>query len=321
MNAIARLSSPLWLRLVLLLVGLELLLDRAAAADWPKDAEVSEGSTSPDGRYGIVLSSEGTEANGKSVNYLADLKEQRVLGKIVGSDYDRSAKHRSLRTFWSSDSRWCVLEYGDRHGFSSIFVLELAGRGIAQMDVGKPVEKALDDAITRLSRAREGGRRSSAWFRLGPGRTLRVRATASNNWKHLEDLPTAYVAFAGTFDMKSRRWLTAGARQISEKDDEAMSLAYADIGTRGLVLVSEDEEHPEDFRGESYTTEEERTERLEEMLNSIYRIVRLTLPPARFAAVKAEQIEWLKQRGALPSAPEKAKLTFARIKTLQDLVW
>jgi len=49
--------------------------------------------------------------------------------------------------------------------------------------------------------------------------------------------------------------------------------------------------------------------------------VRLVLPPARFAAIKKEQIEWLKKREANTSIEEKCKLMEARIKALQELLW
>jgi hypothetical protein len=45
------------------------------------------------------------------------------------------------------------------------------------------------------------------------------------------------------------------------------------------------------------------------------------LPPACFAAVKREQIEWLKKHNAAPSTDEKCKLMEARIKAVRELVW
>jgi hypothetical protein len=47
----------------------------------------------------------------------------------------------------------------------------------------------------------------------------------------------------------------------------------------------------------------------------------LVLPPACFAVVKKEQIEWLKKRDATTSIEEKCKLMEARIKVLQGLLW
>ena len=56
-------------------------------------------------------------------------------------------------------------------------------------------------------------------------------------------------------------------------------------------------------------------------MNKVYRAAQFILPPARFSAVKREQIEWLKKRNAAPSTDEKCKLMKARIKALQELVW
>jgi uncharacterized protein len=56
-------------------------------------------------------------------------------------------------------------------------------------------------------------------------------------------------------------------------------------------------------------------------MNKVYSAVQFILPPARFTAVKREQIEWLKKRNAAPSTEEKCKLMEARIKALQELVW
>ena len=56
-------------------------------------------------------------------------------------------------------------------------------------------------------------------------------------------------------------------------------------------------------------------------MNGVYGFVRAILPPARFATVKKEQIEWLKKRDAAVSLAEKSKLIQERIKTLQELLW
>jgi uncharacterized protein len=55
--------------------------------------------------------------------------------------------------------------------------------------------------------------------------------------------------------------------------------------------------------------------------NKFFPSAQFILPPARFAAVKREQIEWLKKRNAAPSTDEKCKLMEACIKALQELVW
>jgi uncharacterized protein len=56
-------------------------------------------------------------------------------------------------------------------------------------------------------------------------------------------------------------------------------------------------------------------------MNSLYGTEQFILPPARFATVKREQIEWLKKRDAASSTDKKCKLMKARIRALQELVW
>lgn len=100
-----------------------------------------------------------------------------------------------------------------------------------------------------------------------------------------------------------------------------MESADRDLVGKELTVRPEGENPPDDFDGGMFRTEEARAEKLDAMLNAVYRIVRLTLPSARFAAVKAEQVAWLKRRDALATEPEKAKLTLERIQTLQGLLW
>ena len=50
-------------------------------------------------------------------------------------------------------------------------------------------------------------------------------------------------------------------------------------------------------------------------MNKVYRAAQFILPPAGFAAVKREQIEWLKKRNATPSTDEKCKLREAPTKS------
>ncbi len=319
MNALTRCCVPSWLRLALLLVGLGLAPGHAAAGEWPEGYAVSEDTVSPDGRHGLVIPVDRDTVD--PVNYLADLKEKRLIGKIAKGNYIQRESRRSLQAFWSPDSRWCVVEYGERYGFGSVCVLEVTGSRFTQTDVGRHIQGTLDAAITRQSRGAERSGNANVSFRLGPGRSLRVRARASNNPKQFTEVKTFYAAFAGTFDLKTKRWFASRARKIEAEDDEAMESAYADLDGKEFIVLPEGEDPPDDFDGQVFRSEEARAEKLDAMLNGAYRIVRRSLPPARFAAVKAEQIAWLKRRDALATEPEKAKLTFERVKALQDLVW
>jgi len=97
------------------------------------------------------------------------------------------------------------------------------------------------------------------------------------------------------------------ARSISAEQDDALVTAYGDLG--------------QDLEHTTFQNEEDKAESLDQNMNKVYRAAQFILPPARFAAVKREQIEWLKKRNAAPSTDEKCKLIEARIKALQELVW
>jgi uncharacterized protein YecT (DUF1311 family) len=97
------------------------------------------------------------------------------------------------------------------------------------------------------------------------------------------------------------------ARSSSAEHDDALETAYSDL--------EQDLEHT------TFQNEEDKAESLDKKMNKVYSAVQFILPPARFTAVKREQIEWLKKRNAAPSTEEKCKLMEARIKALQELVW
>lgn len=100
---------------------------------------------------------------------------------------------------------------------------------------------------------------------------------------------------------------------------------YFRFGTDRKVRVRAlSQNNPKQFEDVEHTTfenEEIKAESLDQTLNKVYRAAQFILPLARFAAVKKEQIEWLKKRDAAPLIVEKCKLIEARIKALQELLW
>jgi uncharacterized protein YecT (DUF1311 family) len=88
-----------------------------------------------------------------------------------------------------------------------------------------------------------------------------------------------------------------------------------------MIVAADPAQAPEDFTGSVFSSEEEKADALDKMLNEVYQAVRFVLSANRFAKVKQEQIAWLKTRDAAQSAEKKSKLTESRIKTLQDLLW
>jgi len=240
-------------------------------------------------------------------NYLADIKNHRVLGKIDKVDYFEHQNHRGLEVFWAPHSSVCVVENDGRYGAESISVLEINDSSFTQTEIGDRIQKSLDGAMKKQAHAPEMAGDVSPYFRFGTDRKVRVRALSQNNPKQFEDIKTYYALFQGTFDVAAKKWTVIDARSISAEQDDALVTAYGDLG--------------QDLEHTTFQNEEDKAESLDQNMNKVYRAAQFILPPARFAAVKREQIEWLKKRNAAPSTDEKCKLIEARIKALQELVW
>lgn len=300
-------------RLLALFFGLSLnvaLSETAAAVSWPEGHVVYENTASPDGRYGVLVPTMEAWEQDESLseaNYLADIKNHRVLGKIDKVDYFEHQNHRGLEVFWAPHSSVCVVENDGRYGADSISVLEINDSSFTQTEIGDRIQKSLDGAMKKQAHAPEMAGDVSPYFRFGTDRKVRVRALSQNNPKQFEDIRTYYALFQGTFDVAAKKWTVIDARSISAEQDDALVTAYGDL--------EQDLEHT------TFQNEEDKAESLDQNMNKVYRAAQFILPPARFAAVKREQIEWLKKRNAAPSTDEKCKLIEARIKALQELVW
>jgi uncharacterized protein YecT (DUF1311 family) len=300
-------------RLLALFFGLSLnvaLSETAAAVNWPDGYVVYENTASPDGRYGVLVPTmeawEQDESLGEA-NYLADIKNHRVLGKVDKVDCFEHQNHRGLEVFWAPQSSVCVLENDGRYGADSISVLEINDSSFAQTEIGDRIQKSLDAAMKKQAHDPEMAGDTLPHFRFGTDRKVRVRALSQNNPKQFEDVKTYYALFQGTFDVAAKKWTVTDARSINAEQDDALATAYSDL--------EQDLEHT------TFQNEEDKAESLDQTMNKVYRAAQFILPPARFTAVKREQIEWLKKRNAAPSTEEKCKLMEARIKALQELVW
>jgi uncharacterized protein YecT (DUF1311 family) len=240
-------------------------------------------------------------------NYLADIKNHRVLGKIDKVDYFEHQNHRGLEVFWAPQSSVCVVENDGRYGADSISVLEINDSSFVQTEIGDRIQKSLDAAMKKQAHDPEMAGDTFPHFRFGTDRKVRVRALAQNNPKQFEDVKTYYALFQGTFDVAAKKWTVTDARSISAEQDDALGTAYSDL--------EQDLEHT------TFQNEEDKAESLDKKMNKVYSAAQVILPAARFTAVKREQIEWLKKRDAAPSTEEKCKLMETRIKALQELVW
>jgi uncharacterized protein YecT (DUF1311 family) len=159
------------------------------------------------------------------------------------------------------------------------------------------------------------------YFRLSPDQKVRRRAVTSNNPKRFEDVKTYYAPFQGTFDDESKKWTATDARLINSEQSDTLESAYQDNFAKHMIVAADPAQAPENFTGSVFSSEDEKADALDKMMNDVYQAVRYVLPANRFAKVKQEQIAWLKTRHAAHSAEEKSKLTESRTKALQDLLW
>lgn len=314
-------ASVLLFALVLNLATSEI----GVGADWPQNYIVHKNSESPDGRYGVlVLSNEAavkedqTEGN---TTYLADLQTHQTVGEIHGTDYFEGQNHRDLTVAWGPDSKWCVITDWARFGFASSSILEPKDSVLSQTDIGERIQKSLDSVMQKQSHQAEMSGEVTPYFRLTPDRKVRVRALTSNNPKGFEGVKTYYALFQGTFDVQAKKWTATDARSINSEQSDALDGAYQDNFAKHMIVAADPAQAPENFTGSVFSSEEEKVDALDKMMNDVYQAVRYVLPANRFARVKQEQIAWLKTRDAARSSEEKSKLTESRIKTLQDLLW
>jgi hypothetical protein len=277
---------------------------RAAEGDWPEGYIIAEKSESPNGRYGVlILNRTASDAldEDQIPNRIVDLKSHRRLCVIRGAHYFEGENHRGLTVKWAPDSSWCAVTYEERYGFGKITLIEIVGTKCTQTDLGGEIRRAMDAVIHKVSHGKDGGGYGSAYFRAGPGQTVLVRATSYTNPKSFPDQPTNNARFEGTFDLASHKWAHSSAFDLNDWD--SLTAAYAD--------------EPEPAEG----TDEDRLKGFDDRLNKVYNAVRAVLPAKRFAAVKKEQLEWLKQLDAQSSAAAKCKLMRTRIEELVKLLW
>ena len=280
----------------------------AAADDWPPNYIIHENSESPDGRYAVLVQSQDAalaEDDNESAVYLADTKAHATLGEISKVDYFEHQNHRGLEVFWAPDSSFCVVENDGRYGADMISILEIRDFSFVQTEIGERIQKSLDGAMKKQVHNSEMSGYVSPYFRLGTDRKVRVRALSENNPKQIDNVKTYYALFQGTFDLVTRKWTVTDAHSITAEQSAALDWGY----------------QKPDFENTTFANEDDRAKSLDEQMNQVYQAAKFILPQARFAAVKQEQIEWLKKRDAVGSIGEKCKLMEARITALQDLLW
>ena len=314
-------------------------LARIDAADWGEHLTLHEDSQSPDGQYGIVVTTSSHVNDGKTflipeddeefVDYFADLQAHRLLGKIENFSYVEGENHGHLDVEWQPDSSLCIAIDWSRYGFAYAAALEPKGERFTQTDIGRHIQKSIDAVIAQQSRhSHDTG---DVWpiFRVEPDRKIRAYATGQTNPKSLEGVKTYYALFQGLFDLRSKKWVASAARPLTPEENEMLDRASTDFSDEQLTVAPEafkdlsaDAEEPLLSDGKKlFRSEETKFKYLDDQLNDVYKAVRLLLPPTQFAKLKQEQIAWVKKRDASNSIAEKSKVTEERSEALWALVW
>jgi len=261
------------------------------AADWLANSVVAEGSTSPDGRYGILIDDQGRPGDEtvETIAHVADLKAHRILGRIKAN----CSAGMSLSVLWSSDASWAVVTYGVRDGFRSVELLQPFVSGVKETALGERIRTDADGISAGPLHA---------FVREGAQGQIEIRATGTNDPKGRRPKPT-FVYFQGCYDPASSAWMNAKTRACSEKEWEELSAAFASSPKSGTETV------------------EEKTDRLDSQLNKIYTGLHRLLPVERFSALREEQRQWLAGVGKGNDLAKENLRTEARVAVLEKLLW
>jgi hypothetical protein len=272
-----------------------------AATGWPEGYIVAEDSTSPDGRFALLIP--GLESN-ETTDYLANLQTHQ-LETIAEAGYARGQLHNHLHVVWAPDSSFLVMNIDGGSADDSVFVLQLRETGLVPTEIGKFIQAKLDAEVVKISHHKALGCDCDLFYRPVADRQIHVRALGFSNRRGTEGVPSYDAVFDGTYDLKQKRWKRAESRPLNDA-----------LYTTLFTAIS-----PPRFSEENYFPDDRRAVLLDTQLNLVYEGARFFLPAKRFAQIKGEQIAWLKLRDAAATVHEKCTLLEARIVALQDLLW
>jgi len=282
-----------------------LLAVHLTAGEWPEHYIVAEDSRSPDGRYGILIRSneddglpfdeDAWEATLKT-NYIADFQAHSVVARVNNAYYAQGANHRNLEVRWAPDASWCLAIYEARFGIFSVQLLLPSRNGVEQVALGELVVQACSEKVPDAELSFDCRQTS-----LG---RLVVCSSGTNNPKGFEDRQTRYVCFRGSFDLATRHWLKAEAKEVTIAEYEAVSMQEVKVQE-----VSENE------------MPQEMAERLDERLNRVYRALRVFLPRESFNVLRQEQRVWLSETEKVKEVETRNQRVEARVVELERRFW
>jgi hypothetical protein len=269
----------------------------AHAIPWPEDYLILEDTKSNGDWYAVIVPTRETapDDDEKVTDYLANLKTHQVLGKIENAHYFEGRNHFSLSATWSPDNSFVVVEFDHRYGFHAVTLVEISGNHLAQVDLAPYLVKSTPNADA-----------CTLYLRMGADRKIRFRVVSTNDPKGLHQETATFGLFQGTYDVAGRRWTVQDGRKLDFDEYELLSNVYDDARREGS----------------QFATPESEVSSLDGQLNDAYKALRLLLPAAKFAKLKAEQVAWLKKlESTRPTDAERIAALRPRVRELEDLLW
>ena len=280
------------------------------AADWPERLTLHEESRSPDGHYGIVVTTSSHVDDGNTtllpeegeefVDYFADLQTHRLLGKIKGFEYVEHENHAHLSAQWTPDSKLCVATYWERYGFASVVVLQPKGDSFTQTDIGRHIRKAIDAMIKKQSRDVDADVYPQFYIEPGPKFAFTPRpATIPNSSKTPRPIMPCFRASSIPYQKNGRRpprqRLPRKRMSFCKARPRLLAVSRLTL-SRQILSKSTPMQEPFAYEEKSFfRSDESKFKYLDERMNDVYKAVHFLLSPAQFQKVKQEQIAWLKQ--------------------------
>lgn len=173
-----------------LVLGTVLATATPSFADVPKNYVVVSGSTSPDGKWQVLIPSRASQ-EGKPPpceTRVVAVATGALLTKLPGECFFEHQGQSQVSPHWAKDSRTLVWLVDNKWGSANVQILQLDGDKVAStVDARRPAEDQILAAVRRASpkqyaTAKEHGKGNGAWYRDGFAIDVQLRITGEVTW-------------------------------------------------------------------------------------------------------------------------------------------
>jgi hypothetical protein len=170
--------------------------------------EVVEGTTSPDGKFGIIATgAEFYPDTDAAANFIVELKPFRVVGYIKHEPYFRQKNHGGLAASWAKDGSAVLVTSEAEWAPHNITLVELReGRIVWQTELSADVTKALAADCEKCAKDAAPQSLGGKWEIDAKGR-VRFDCEAESNPKQFRDEQSWAGRFRGVWSIADRKWI------------------------------------------------------------------------------------------------------------------